>query len=960
MSSYNIEYLIKKRLVLSLSKGFATAFAVAILFLNSQAQAADIDPSVLDTTSSSGPGTVISGNNFTAEGVPVILPRSTWENTDELRAMMTWFPEESHIPPDYASVERIVVHDLGCRLSSPACNSDSTNPISLIQAVYRFHAITYGWEDIGYNYIIDRQGRIYEGRFGGNGTRGAHLYHSRKCQNFNINTVGIMLLGNYAATPMPQAMEDSLARLSAWLAVVNGFEPSAVSTSEIWENPRNIEGKCDISSGAYSTTFTGPTVLSHGDIEAGNSDFFDFTLLRTKAQNFAATYKNLFYKTINNSDIFSLSGGAVRKAVSANTDKIVAISETQLHLFPSETLTKFVDGTLIRSASRGRIYKVEAGKRRDILNEEIFKLANFKWEDIKIVSDRELILYPFGEPVPYPDGTLVKDEAGTVYKFEGGKLRHITSAALFSVYKLNWSAVKNMASKDLNLYSKGQPLVYPDGTLITSDKIIKGVSNTIYKVESGQRRPISSQTLFIKLKLSTKNIKKISDTEMSFYPVGQYVNWPGGTLLRSSNDTKVWYIQSGFKRWIQDGSVLKALGFSWNSINIVSTDEMNSYQEAQPIIVKTDIKISPVAVINYSNLIKTNGTIYNLITGIAYSNPETLAKDLGIQSSQIDWSKITIDQVSTIPAPPQTSPPTGGSSTTPPPPVPPTAPVLAEEPKIRIGIYSPAQGETVQVTSSSVYTITKTNSVNEDKLAGIITNIIPDTTTTTRIIPKDSNGIITLNSYTNLAYNGTNDNTFRGIIEIVYSATSQKYWVVNELPIESYLKGIAEMANGELPEYAKAFMISARSYAYYYIKEGGKRAGEPYHLINTPSDQWYKGYNFELRAKDTVTGVTATHAQVATYDNKPIVAAYSSGAPGLTKNACEVWGGKYCTADYIYLNGGVDDPSGTIYKNQSCSAANHCVGLDADGARRMTALGSKAEDILKKYYPGIVLTQAYK
>ena len=217
-----------------------------------------------------------------------------------------------------------------------------------------------------------------------------------------------------------------------------------------------------------------------------------------------------------------------------------------------------------------------------------------------------------------------------------------------------------------------------------------------------------------------------------------------------------------------------------------------------------------------------------------------------------------------------------------------------------------------------------------------------------------------MNSYTNLAYNGTNDNTFRGIIEIVYSATSQKYWVVNELPIESYLKGIAEMANGELPEYAKAFMISARSYAYYYIKEGGKRAGEPYHLINTPSDQWYKGYNFELRAKDTVTGVTATHAQVATYDNKPIVAAYSSGAPGLTKNACEVWGGKYCTADYIYLNGGVDDPSGTIYKNQSCSAANHCVGLDADGARRMTALGSKAEDILKKYYPGIVLTQAYK
>ncbi len=956
MSTF-VGFSIKKRPILNLSKGVATAFAVAILFFNYTAyvQAADIDSNVLDTASSSGPGAAVSGNNFTVEGVPIILPRSTWENTDELRGMMTWFPEESHIPPDYAPVERIVVHDLGCRLSSPACNNDNFNPINLIQAVYKFHAITHDWEDIGYNYIIDRQGRIYEGRFGGNGSRGAHLYHSRKCQNFNINTAGIILLGNYAITPMPVAMEDSLTRLSAWLATTNGFEPSTVSASEVWENPRNTEGKCDISSGAYTANFNGPTVLSHGEIEAGNSDFFDFTQLRIKAQNFSNTYKNLFYKTGNSSDIFSLSNGAARKITSASADKIVTISETQLYLFPSETLAKFADGALIRSASRGRIFKVESGKRRDILNEEIFRLNNFKWEDVKIVSDRELMIYPFSEPVPYPDGVLVKDEKGTVYKFEGGKLRYITSAALFPIYKLKWDAIRNMAAKDLNLYAKGQPLVYPDGTLLALANTLKGAPNTIYKVEAGQKRPISSQALFIKLRLNANSIKKISENEMGFYPIGKYVSWPGGTLLRVSNDNKVWYVHSGFKRWIQSAEVLKALGFSWNSINVVSTDEMNSYQEAQPVIVKTDIKISPVAIINYSDLIKTNGTIYNLLTGVAYSNPETLAKDLGIQSNQIDWSKILINQTPTIPTSPQTSIPP-----TPPPPVSPTAPVLAEEPKIRIGIYSPAQGETVQVTSNSAYTVTKTNSVNEDRLAGVVTSIVPNTTTITRIIPKDSNGIITVNSYTSLAYNGTNDNTFRGIIEIVYSATSQKYWVVNELPIESYLKGIAEMANGELPEYAKAFMIAARSYAYYYVNAGGKRAGEPYHLINTPSDQWYKGYNFELRARDTVNGAIATRAQIATYNNKPIVAAYSSGAPGLTKNACAVWGGKYCTTDFAYLNGGVDDPVDTIYKNQSCTSANHCVGLDADGARLMAALGSKAEDILKKYYPGIILTQAYK
>lgn len=873
------------------------------------AQTGDIDPNVIDATSIDN-GTVISGNNFTEDGIPIILPRSTWEKNDDLRAMMSWLPEESHIPPDYAPIERIVVHDLGCRISSPACNSDTVNSISLIQNIYRFHAVTHGWGDIGYNYIIDRQGRIYEGRFGGNGSRGAHLYHSRKCQNFNINSVGIMLLGNYTLTLMPQAMEDSLARLSGWLAATNGFEPSAITTSEVWENPKNTQGSCDISSGAYAGTFTGPTLLSHGDIEAGNSDFFDFTILRTKAQKFTDIYKNLFYKTNTFAEIFSLSGGAARKITPASESKIATISETQLHLFPSENLDKFADGTLIRSASRGRVYKIESGRRRDILNEEIFKLANLKWDEVKIVSDRELILYPTLEPVPYPDGILVKDEKGDVYKFEDSKIRYITSAELFPLYKLKWEGIKFLKSRDLNLYAKGQPLVYPDGTLISLDKNIKGVSNTIYKVENGQKRPISSQTLFTKLKLSLKKVKKISERELSFYPAGQYVSWPNGSLLRASSDTKVWYVQSGFKRWIQSANVMRALGLSWKLVNVVNPDEMGSYQEAQPVAKKADVKVTPVAV-------------------VTVQPPSTPLPPSEVQRP-------------TIPT------------------VPPVTPTLEEEPKIRIGIYSPAQNETVQVTVNVPYTIIRTGAQNEEKLSGVITDIIPDITATARIVPKDANGIITLNSYKNLAYNGTNDNTFRGIVEIAYSSTSQKLWVINELPLESYLKGIAEMANGEHPEYAKAFMIAARSYAYYYVKEGGKRVGESYHLINTPADQWYKGYNFELRAKDTVTGVNATRATVATYNNKPIVAAYSSGAPGVTKNACDLWGGKYCSSDFVYLNGGVDDPAGTVYKNTSCTAANHCVGLDADGARKMAALGSTAEQILKKYYPGIELTQMYK
>jgi hypothetical protein len=79
-------------------------------------------------------------------------------------------------------------------------------------AICRFHRNTNGWNDIGYNFVVDRFGRIWEGRDGGidEAVLGAHA------QGYNSQTTGIANLGEFTETPQSEAAIAAMARLIAW------------------------------------------------------------------------------------------------------------------------------------------------------------------------------------------------------------------------------------------------------------------------------------------------------------------------------------------------------------------------------------------------------------------------------------------------------------------------------------------------------------------------------------------------------------------------------------------------------------------------------------------------------------------------------------------------------------------------------------------------------------------------
>ncbi|WP_256725984.1 peptidoglycan recognition protein [Streptomyces sp. IMTB 2501] len=92
---------------------------------------------------------------------------------------------------------------------------------SVIRSIYRYHVTSMGWRDIGYNFLVDKCGTIYEGRAGGvtKAVLGAHTL------GFNNNSMGIAVIGTYGTTKPSGAAVKAIARLTAWKLGLYGVNP---------------------------------------------------------------------------------------------------------------------------------------------------------------------------------------------------------------------------------------------------------------------------------------------------------------------------------------------------------------------------------------------------------------------------------------------------------------------------------------------------------------------------------------------------------------------------------------------------------------------------------------------------------------------------------------------------------------------------------------------------------------
>lgn len=154
--------------------------------------------------------------------------------------------------PDYATEADFQDHGIFV-VHHTAGSDGGSDPAASVRAIYAYHAVTLGWGDIGYNYLIDPNGNIYEGRHGGDLVEGGHTYNSSTNTSYNDDSVGIALMGCFEGTSgacgtehtMTTAMENSLAWLIGTISAEKGFDPrSSVTYKEA--DTKRIVGHRDL------------------------------------------------------------------------------------------------------------------------------------------------------------------------------------------------------------------------------------------------------------------------------------------------------------------------------------------------------------------------------------------------------------------------------------------------------------------------------------------------------------------------------------------------------------------------------------------------------------------------------------------------------------------------------------------------------------------------------------------
>lgn len=169
-------------------------------------------------------------------GQPPIISRAGWGADESLRFNLDG---TERWPREYRPPQKFFLHHTATSNSIP-------DPAAAVRAVYYYHAVTRGWGDIGYHWVVDHQGRIYEGRAGGEQGRalvtGGHVY------GYNQGSVGVATLGDFQQIAYPSAAEASLTSLLAARANRYGIHPleGGFFVDRWW--PHNILGHRDAGS----------------------------------------------------------------------------------------------------------------------------------------------------------------------------------------------------------------------------------------------------------------------------------------------------------------------------------------------------------------------------------------------------------------------------------------------------------------------------------------------------------------------------------------------------------------------------------------------------------------------------------------------------------------------------------------------------------------------------------------
>ncbi len=181
----------------------------------------------------------------TAKDLPVnVITRAQWGANE---SYMTWDPEEATAP------FVIVHHTVGTN------NYSASQSAGIVNSIYYYHAVTLDWGDIGYNFLVDKYGQVFEGRAGSASATPGKMVAGAHAQGANTGTMGIAMMGTYTTESPTSAELTAVGKMAGWQLSRAGVDPRGSAQFTItYDNGKYQKGK----------TLTLNRILGHRDVYA--------------------------------------------------------------------------------------------------------------------------------------------------------------------------------------------------------------------------------------------------------------------------------------------------------------------------------------------------------------------------------------------------------------------------------------------------------------------------------------------------------------------------------------------------------------------------------------------------------------------------------------------------------------------------------------------------------------------
>ena len=510
---------------------------------------------------------------------PAIITRAQWGADESIRECC----------PRYApAVKMAFIHHTAGQNSYSRSES-----FALVRSVYAFHVKNRGWSDIGYNFLVDRYGQVFEGRAGGmtEPVIGAHV------KGFNTGSTGISLMGTFSTVSPTSAMIGALKNLLAWKLDVHNVPPvgkvemtsggAPLYPSGTKRTFNRISGHRD----GQQTSCPGGRVYNRlPEIRTAVSKIglpklylprSNSTILRRDGdgKNEYIRVDGDFTTTINWTVSFRDAEGVsvLKKYTGRGTRATVYWDGIQSDGKPARSgpvtfvieghddqgrkvragknsfflVTNHPDGTVLRSSTRSVF--LEQGAARPIPSAAVLH-SWFRSAELVSATNQAIDAYPVGDPMTVREGTIFSN-SGKYSMFSEGKLREFETTQVYSSLGYTAASAIPAATADLAALPSGtkinDTLRHPAGAVVRSSD---GVTWTVAPASRSKHPTLAVRRSWYR----DAEIVPAKTGDIALVP-GSPLTYRDGVMLEPP-DGSHWLYAGGVRRGIEDG-LFEAMGY---------------------------------------------------------------------------------------------------------------------------------------------------------------------------------------------------------------------------------------------------------------------------------------------------------------------------------------------------------------------------------------------------------------